>query len=702
MNPAEKNEKEYWENWLDDKYDHSSEKLANIRDAVKSLYDNNKKTEGDLPYFTPHDTFHCESVEDMLHKLIPNDKHHSLSTREKYYLLISAWVHDIGMLPLVSSKVYKNEPAFDEYEIRKRHHMTSELFIVNYWYDLKIEEIDKEVIGKLARFHRRSEDINECDEVFIVRNEMIRLRLLASYLRLADALDISISRAPAEYYALCLAYNMSDDSKYHWIKSRLVVGVYPDDNSHLIRVTFKYPKEEYVSGNIDYKSAIDKLDKIKKMVIDDLRDELRSIINVITKGNITYYLDIEAVKSAVCYDEKMLNDLREIVINYDIMGAPSDSKLLEFIFGAVANIVGYSLSKNMKPVRFVNIKKERYSVVKERLVRFLNVIEKRVLKNRPYPFGLINAISQIKISNEMFDENKDCNWGLFVNMIDDKYKQHLGYRRDIRIKSKDMFEAIHDKVSNKEERIKIMLYGFSELVTKCLCGMRDKIINEKYDYKFDEYSDMIYCSDIEKEASDLMMIYVCECQPKTQTYLNDRIVYHDGSQYALHLKKYGFGNIVIIPDIMSAAFIEKMSIDYLVVGANGLTNEYFIHSPGLSSIAKIAKTNNNINISNLKTILVTLSDKYNDIRPDKEKCNESEYEVVEGNYFYYQKKLGINRKNIWMCRDVSLLNKLYSEKIAFCNPLEDEIKYDDIDYLVTEKGWVKNGEKYWFKKVINI
>lgn len=700
MNTAEQKEKELWEAWLDDKYDNSSKKLNSIRNSIEKLYEYNKKSEGDLPYFTLHDTSHCRSVEDMLHKLIKDDKHECFTTREKYYLLVSAWVHDIGMLPYVASKVYKNEPPLDEYEVRKRHHFTSEQYIVNYWFELEIEEIDKEVIGKLVRFHRRCEDINDCDEVVVVRNEMIRLRLLASYLRLADALDISVTRAPAEYYALCLAYNMSDDSKYHWIKSRLVVGVYPDEKNHIIRVTFKYPKEEYLSGYIDYATAKEKLDKVSKMVVEDLRDELMSVMNVITKADISYYLDIEAVQSAVCYDEKMMNDLREIVVNYDIMGAPSDSKLLEFILGAIANIVGFSLRKDAVPLKFESARQERYSAVKNKLMRFLDVIEKRVIKNRPYPVGLINAIDEIRKYNKIDTEDKGDEWDSFIALVDKKYKDHLIDRGKIRDNSNKMFENIYG--DKRGEKVVLLLYGFSELVTKSVCGLRDKLMGIYYGAEFLKNNFKLHYSDLEEDVSDKIMIYVCECQPKTQTYFSDRVIYHDGSQYALHLRKYGFKNIVIIPDIMAAALVEKTSVDFLIIGANGLSENYFIHSPGLSSIVKIVKAANEKKNIGTKVILVTMSDKYDKNKIYEEKKVDAGYEIVEGNYFYCSSELGQNRKNIWMCRDSLLMKSLFKEKIAFSNPLEDEIEYRMVDYMITEKGWIdNNGKDLWFINIIN-
>jgi hypothetical protein len=699
MNKAEHAEKLLWETWLDDKYDNSSTKMEKIRNAVKRLYNTNKNMDGELPYFTLHDTTHCDSVENMLHKLIPGDKHQLLSTREKYYLLVGAWVHDIGVLPCVVSRIYKKETALDEYEIRKRHHMTSELFIANHWSELEIDEIDKEVIGKLIRFHRRSEDINECDEVFIVRKEKIRLRLLSGYLRLADALDISVTRAPAENYALCLAYNMSDDSKFHWIKSRLVVGVFPDEKEHVIRITFKYPKQEYLVGYVDYNTAKNKLDNIKKLVVDDLRDELMSVMNVIIKEDIAYYLDIFPVTSEICYDERMMNDLREIVINYDIMGAPSDSKLLEFIFCAVANLAGYSLRKNDTPIKFENVKSETCVSVNKKISSFLEVIEKRVIRNRPYPVGLINAVNDIRDFKSINCANEKNSIEEYVYFVNNMYSKHLYKRKMIRMHSKELFDSISLKDGDK--KIVLLLYGFSELATKCICGLRDMLIDLRYGSQGVDIYEKIYGSDLESDISNKVMIYICECQPKTQTYVNDRILYHDGAQYALHLKKYGFNNIVIIPDIMAAAIAEKIIVDYLIIGANGLSEKHFIHSPGLSSIVSIVKTCAKGRDRNTKIILATISDKYdknkirNDIRSDVG------YDIVEGNIFYSDKMFGINRKNIWMCRDAHLMRMLYQKKIAFSNPLEDEILYEGVDYIVTEKGWANNSsEKNWFEKII--
>lgn len=97
-----------------------------------------------------------------------------------------------------------------------------------------------------------------------------------------------------------------------------------------------------------------------------------------------------------------------------------------------------------------------------------------------------------------------------------------------------------------------------------------------------------------------------------------------------------------------------------------------------------------------------MSDKYDKNKIYEEKKVDAGYEIVEGNYFYCSSELGQNRKNIWMCRDSLLMKSLFKEKIAFSNPLEDEIEYRMVDYMITEKGWIdNNGKDLWFINIIN-
>jgi len=72
-------------------------RLEKIEQHVRELHEN-KKAFKQLSYYTPHGSGHYEAVEGIIYKLIPEHKHIELSESERFFLLASAWLHDIGMI----------------------------------------------------------------------------------------------------------------------------------------------------------------------------------------------------------------------------------------------------------------------------------------------------------------------------------------------------------------------------------------------------------------------------------------------------------------------------------------------------------------------------------------------------------------------------------------------------------------------------
>ncbi len=685
---SEQEDKKIWESWLknddgtDTEYGH---KLEQIKKAVREIYERNRQTYGDLPYYTPHGPEHYQSVEDLIHKIISGYSYKKISIKERYYLLAAAWLHDLGMLPYVCSVVYKDEPPLPENEIRKRHHVTSEKYIIGNWFELKIDENDKEILGKLSRYHRRIEKFDTNDDYFLVEKESFRLTLLGSYLRLADSLDIGASRTPSEPYAICLAYDIPEDSKLHWIKSKLVNGIYINSDDHTITIQFKCPNKKDVEGMLDLKTAGEKIDSIINLVTENLRDELASVINIITRYGFSYFLDIKVKKAYVGLDNQMLNDLRELVINYDIMMSPSASRLIEIILVTISNILGYALIKGSAPMEFFRVPKNDVKSITKKAKNFINSIEKNILSNKPCHFGIRNLISVCKsIINELGNSHTIQ---AVIKKIDSLYQKHHDSRQQIRSNAKLFFNDIL-KDAKKNAIFNVLLYGYSELATKAICGLRDLLIEKHYNLKDSKDT---YGGPLEAKISQQIRLFICEGQPKTQTTYNDRLIYHDGSLYSYYLWQRGFNNIIIIPDILAGTIMDKINIDFIVLGANGVTKDYFTHSAGHLSIVNLAlanRFNKSSTDTTTKIILVTSREKY--FCKDKlttEPNHKDEVHEIEGCLFSALEGLPANRTHIWLNRDSKLIEKLYEAKISFSNPREDKISIDKIDVVISDTGY---------------
>jgi len=112
-----------------------------------------------FPDYTNHDINHSERVIKNLNLLIPNSLKNKLNAYEVYFIVASAYLHDIGMVDFPELK----KGGKDAQQIRNEHHLRSEDFIVKNFKDLAIEdEHQAMIIGRICRGHRK-EDLHNKD-----------------------------------------------------------------------------------------------------------------------------------------------------------------------------------------------------------------------------------------------------------------------------------------------------------------------------------------------------------------------------------------------------------------------------------------------------------------------------------------------------------------------------------------------------------
>jgi len=171
-------------------------------------------------------------------KFIPEEVKAKLNVMEIYLLILSAYLHDVGMavseneedeirkseeflkfrdkhereVDLIEKyKEEGNTSAAEFYEkqiimdyIRERHHERSFDYIMNNYNGEKGLKIDDEtharVIAKICKAHRLDvkdlEDKSEFDREYSLDGNFINLQFLAVCLRLGDTLDADERRAP--------------------------------------------------------------------------------------------------------------------------------------------------------------------------------------------------------------------------------------------------------------------------------------------------------------------------------------------------------------------------------------------------------------------------------------------------------------------------------------------------------------------------
>jgi hypothetical protein len=116
------------------------ERLNFIRGYVKHKWEENR---GLPARYTIHDASHSERVEEAIYKLIPETKHSEFSEEEKFYLLSSAWLHDIGMIPDLFGR------KEDYQKVRSEHHLRSIKYVEKEREALGLSHSEAGIIGEL-------------------------------------------------------------------------------------------------------------------------------------------------------------------------------------------------------------------------------------------------------------------------------------------------------------------------------------------------------------------------------------------------------------------------------------------------------------------------------------------------------------------------------------------------------------------------
>lgn len=222
--------------------------LRNIRSSVLKIW----RTEPIIQHYTDHTEEHSYRIIDILGRLL-YENCSLLSDDERFILLSSALLHDIGM----QSSIYAGLETKDQYskeeqeQIRSRHNEASYKWIIdslnsNEAFPLGLDQCKNvaELIAQVCRYHRQLNLLDLEDKTFA--GKKIRIRLLAALLRLGDELDADYRRAPLDVLKF---RDIPINSKYHWWAHHYVGSINIDDGK--ITITFRIPSM-YKGSNIIY------------------------------------------------------------------------------------------------------------------------------------------------------------------------------------------------------------------------------------------------------------------------------------------------------------------------------------------------------------------------------------------------------------------------------------------------------------------
>lgn len=241
-----------------------SRAVGNVRESAVKIWAAPKHK-----YYTDHTVAHSERIIAKLNGLTAGVMHSEkpMSKHELYILLAAIFLHDIGM---------QNEcfEGGDLEKIREVHEKITYEMIMNSIKDSKrygtlgliLDPSLVVAVARVAEGHRKSDLTSRKYDLFKFGDEIIRPRLLASFLRLGDALDIDHRRVIMENLELT---RISAGSRYHWFRCHYVNGVTVEDE--FITIGYRLPPEK------NYDALI------VPLVEDEIRNELSKLEGILRK-----------------------------------------------------------------------------------------------------------------------------------------------------------------------------------------------------------------------------------------------------------------------------------------------------------------------------------------------------------------------------------------------------------------------------------
>ncbi len=514
--------------------DKQNQRLKHIENLVCKLWEPHKLSHY---FFTPHDISHSKGVIGNLEKLIPvppkkNDKN-TLNSEEWFYLYSAAWLHDIGMIP----NLFKDEPQTitkDRYiSIREEHHIRSKKYVEQNFDLLGLSHDEAKIIGEICRLHRRRENINSN-----INLSNVRVSLLGAYLRLADALHIDSSRIKIfkSLYNLFLSHGMPLSSEFHWLRSIWIKEIYVNHDNSSLTINF----------NLSNEDNIDDIEYLCKTTVDDIAEELASCKDVLLKGKISNFTDVNYEFNNLSSDDEKKAKLKQIISKLKMQHTASSSQLADIMMDTVSYIAKY-YDKN-KDDAIQMITNYTHSEINEtKKVRPCHILVKYVK----------SLVDSVFCSNDLKASEK-------LKEIQNKIQKVQSERRQ------NIIEIARHSGSLLTGYSPILLFGYSSIIIKVFENVED--------------------SDIKKNTP----IYILECRNKNQLNFKNDLIYCDGLRYAQHLTKTGFKKIFLVPDAISGNLIANKKIQKVFFGANtvDLKNGNIGHTAGHNTVIHSAKEYN--------------------------------------------------------------------------------------------------------------
>jgi len=258
-----------------------------------------------LQHYTDHSTKHSDRIIKALGQLLA-EYANQLTEFERFILLSSAYLHDIGMQsPAHAGLVKKNRYSEDEEnQIRIKHNEASAKMIIESLsqgsqLNLGLGECTRcaDFIANVCKYHRDLPLDKLADSSIF--GEKVRIRLLAGLLRLGDELDADSQRV---FMKVLKTRDIPSDSKYHWWAHHYVRSV--DIKDGRITLNFVFPLK-YKNNNL--------IEALEEKVKKSIEDQFLEVYDLFDSYGLRLYKDIKCIED---YSETSLEDIPDDLERY--------------------------------------------------------------------------------------------------------------------------------------------------------------------------------------------------------------------------------------------------------------------------------------------------------------------------------------------------------------------------------------------------
>ena len=225
-----------------------------------------------MAYYNDHGEEHLKRVADNYANIVSSSSI-TLSGCEIFLALLSIWLHDIGLF-------LGRRSGEDPVVARKEHYKRVRDAIDCLEHKGNIATMDvnqKELVIMICEGHSRSTDLSLIADTMLLYGENIRPQMLASILRVADALDIDHRRAPESIFRL-FEESIPASSKEHWKKYCTISGIKINPQYASVDV-YVFLDEHNLQTFIHQRIILNK-------VYNAIRNEINSVDDVFRKNRI--------------------------------------------------------------------------------------------------------------------------------------------------------------------------------------------------------------------------------------------------------------------------------------------------------------------------------------------------------------------------------------------------------------------------------